>query len=93
MNIEQNTKHAARTTQVGTKTGREERGARRRGATRRYCRAPSRQVHMRGTTIGLQYREFICTFFFHSGGLSEFMVNTGGLSIFFMIPGVYPILP
>ena len=47
---EYRTEHKTRSARKkGRKTGREERGARRRGATRRCCRAPSGQVHMRGT--------------------------------------------
>ena len=89
MNIEQNTKHAARATQVPKQV---EKKAPRSGEAQDAA-APSRhqcRSTCGGQTIGVKYRGFICTFFFHTGGFSkiwarllwDFMGTTVGLSEF-----------
>jgi len=81
-NIEQQTKHAARATHVERQV--EKKGAR-GGEAQRADAAARHQGRSTcgGQTIGVKYRGFICTFPF----------LTGGLSIFFMIPRVYLMLP
>jgi len=79
-------------------------GARQRGATRRSSRLPSGQVHIpgvyppktNGAPIPGVYRILsldIVTrsigLFRLNGGLSDFLPNTGGISYFYSIPGMY----